>query len=338
MRAVGLDYEAHRLLERNVPEPRLSEPSDVLFRVAEVGVCGTDRELAQFRLGAPPEGESFMVVGHEVLGEVIETGAQAGGIRPGNRVVALIRRACSPPCRCCARGRRDLCVTGRYSERGIFRAHGYFAEYALDAASNLTVVPDALAEVAVLAEPLSVVEKAIERATEIRGEPPENALVLGAGPIGLLAAMALVLRGIRVTVHSLEPPDHPRRRLAEEAGARYVESPDGLQKFDFALEATGSAEAAYRAIHALGPLGTCAILGGSTGTGHISFARLLVNNQTVFGSVNASPQAFGAAVRDLARADRKWLSRLIHRLGFGDFDTSILGPIPEVAKFVHVIH
>jgi threonine dehydrogenase-like Zn-dependent dehydrogenase len=339
MRAVGLDYATRRLVKTEICEPRLEDPAGVLFRIEQVGVCATDRELARFHFGHPPEGMSFLVLGHEVLGTVVEAGPAAAGVRVGDRVVAAIRRACLPACDACSEGRRDLCRTGLYKERGIFGLDGYFTEFAVDAAVDLLVVPPGLADVAVLAEPLSVVEKAIGRALDIRGEFPRTALVLGAGPIGLLSVFALLARGVEVTLSSLEPRDHFRARLAMDAGARYLESPRGSEeKFDLALEATGSVAAAYEAIRSLGRLGVCAVLGGSAGSGRISFSDLLVNNQVVFGSVNANRQAFEGAILDLERFDGRLLRRMIRQMDFSEFETSILGTPSEVPKLVHVIH
>ena len=126
MRAVTLDYQTRRLHQRDVPEPTITSPTQVLFRVLEAGVCGTDRELANFRFGAPPKGEQFLILGHEALGEVIATGGAVTTLKSGDLVVPTVRRACAPACASCGRNRRDLCVTGNYTERGILLAHGYF--------------------------------------------------------------------------------------------------------------------------------------------------------------------------------------------------------------------
>src|SRR3954451_15889336 len=131
MWALSIDYERRDLVERDVREPVCSAADEVLFRVREVGICGTDRELASFRLGHGPEGDSYLIPGHEAVGEVIESGNAASRVRKGSIVVPAVRRPCIPACRSCARHRRDLCVSGRYTERGIFGAHGYFTELAV---------------------------------------------------------------------------------------------------------------------------------------------------------------------------------------------------------------
>lgn len=336
MRAVALDFQKRLLLERDIGAPAITRDDEVLFRVEEVGVCGTDRELALFHRGYPPDGESFLVLGHEAAGRVIEVGPAVKSLQVGDCVVPMIRRGCSPPCPCCARRRTDLCVTGNFRERGIFGLHGYFCELAVDAEQNLVSVPESLAGVAVLAEPLSVVEKAIARAMSFREEPCMTAGVLGAGPLGLLAAMALRARGLAVWLHSLEPADHPRARLAEQIGARYVRSLDSHA--DIVVEATGAATAAFAAIRCLAPLGVCAILGAVAGDGHVAFRDLVLGNRVVFGSVNASPQAFAMAIDDLGRFDPAILQELIERRPFTAFQESVAEPSSGTAKIVHVIH
>ena len=336
MRAVALDFEQRLLLEREIGAPAIARDDEVLFRVEQVGVCGTDRELALFHRGYPPDGESFLVLGHEAAGRVIEVGVAVTSLRPGDCVVPMIRRECSPPCPCCARRRSDLCVSGNYRERGIFGLHGYFCEMAVDSERDLVAVPERLAEFAVLAEPLSVVEKAIQTAMKFREEPPVTAGVLGAGPVGLLAAMALRARGIDVWLYSLEPENHPRARLLEQIGARYVKLLDF--QADIVVEATGAAQAAFAAIRCLTPLGVCALLGADSGEGHVSFRDLVVGNRIVFGSVNASPEAFALAIEDLGRIDRAMLRKLIERRPFSAFAESIAAPSSGTAKIAHVIH
>jgi threonine dehydrogenase-like Zn-dependent dehydrogenase len=336
VRAVALDFDNLRLIERNIAPPSIAGDEEVLFRVEEVGVCGTDRELASFRIGFPPAGERFLVLGHEARGRVIETGRAVTSLREGDCVVPIVRRGCFPPCACCARRRTDLCVSGNYRERGILGLHGYFCELAVDAERDLVLVPERLAEFAVLVEPLSVVEKAIETAIRLRAEPPVTAGVLGAGPVGLLAAMALRARGLDVWLRSLEPRDHPRAKLAEQAGARYLGTLDA--KADIVVEATGSADAGFTAIRSLRPLGVCALLGGASGDGQIAFRDLVVGNQIVFGSVNAAPESFSLAMEDLGRFEPAMLRGMIERRPFDDFRQSIAAPSAGTAKIAHVIH
>src|SRR5690606_20890170 len=116
-------FDKRTLEERDVVEPVLEADDEVLFGVREAGVCGTDRAMATFEVGRPPDGSPFIVIGHEALGEVLRTGAGVAGLEPGDLVVPMVRRSCHPPCPQCARGRRDLCTSGRYVERGIIGRH-----------------------------------------------------------------------------------------------------------------------------------------------------------------------------------------------------------------------
>ncbi len=336
MRVAGLDYQQREVVVRECPEPRPAARNEVLFRVQESGICGSDRELAAFRHGWPPPGETFLTLGHEALGQVVATGPAVTGLRPGDWVVPLVRRPCDPPCASCARGRRDLCVSGRYTETGIFGRHGYLREYATDAEADLVRVPAGLASCAVLIEPLSVVEKAVETALKIHEPGARTALILGAGPVGMLAALVLNLRGFETSVFSLEPPDHPRARLLDRAGVRYLPRVEGVRA-DVVIEATGSPAAAFAGFGALAPLGVYCILGSRNASGEVPFIELMRQNQTVFGSVNAGPEAFARAVEDLARFDRAVLGQMIQRAGLADIRRTVTAPPPAAAKIVHVV-
>lgn len=336
MRAVVLDYASRELALRQMPEPELHSPSEVLLRIHEVGVCGTDRELALFRLGFPPPGQQRLVIGHEALGQVVAVGPAVTRLRPGDWVVPMVRRPCRPPCPSCARGRRDLCVSPGMRERGIFGLDGYFADYAVDEEEDLVPVPASLVERAVLIEPLSVVEKAVTRALRLHEPGASTALVLGAGPIGMLAALVLGRRGLSVAVHSLEPPDHPRAVLLGEAGIEYL--PElGSREADIVIEATGSASSAVAGIEHLAPLGVAVILGAPDAESEFPFRRLIVGNRCVIGSVNASPEAFASAVDDLAAFDGALVDRLIARTPLARFHENILGPPAAAPKLVHVL-
>ena len=336
MRAVTLDYPSRRLQQREVPDPAITSPTQVLFRILEIGVCGTDRELANFRFGAPPNGEQFLILGHEALGEVIATGSAVTTFKPGDLVVPTVRRACAPVCVSCHRNRRDLCVTGNYTERGIVQAQGYFADFAVDEAADLVAIPPGLIEFGVLIEPLSVVEKAVQTALRFHEPGASSAIVQGAGTVGLLAALALQIRGIDVTVVSIEPETSVRAALIKQAGIQYSSSQTAV-KADIVIEATGHPAAALEAIRMLAPLGTMIALGACVAEGRISFLDLIIHNQTIAGSVNASPESFAQAVQDLQLFPGETLRGMIHRVPFQDFEKSILGPPDSHPKLVHVL-
>jgi threonine dehydrogenase-like Zn-dependent dehydrogenase len=335
MKALALNFEARSLewIERDPPEFYANR--DVLYRVHEVGVCGTDRALAAFRLGAPPKDETKLVLGHEALGQVMETGNGVKALNRGDWVVPTVRRACKPPCSSCARGRRDLCISGRYTERGILGLHGYFTERAVDTEEDLVRVPLKLVDFGVLIEPLSIAEKAIVRALAVHEGEPRTALVLGLGPIGMLAAMALKVRGYGVRVHSLEPADHPRVALLRLQDIPYEPVLKGSA--DIVIEAAGSTDVALSALQQMPPLGVMVVLGAPDGAGPVPFLRMIVNNQTIVGSVNADGEAFRSAVEDLARFDRRALASLITRARFSDLEKSLTSPPMVAPKVVHVL-
>src|SRR5262249_45392372 len=177
------------------------------------------------------------------------------------------------------------------------------------------------------------IEKGIEQALRIQQRltwDPRRALVLGAGPVGLLAALVLRLRGMQVTVASRGPADSPAARLAGDAGLRYVSAaqvalerpPSEIGEIDVLFEATGAAQVIMPAIRALGPDGVC-VLGSVTGhETRIDFDvagwnnAMVLGNRVVLGTVNAARRHFEAGVRDLEAACERfpgWLERMITR-------------------------
>ncbi len=335
MRALGLDFERRTVREIDLAEPRRPGAGEVLLRIHEVGVCATDRELTHFRFGIPPEGESVLALGHEALAEIVEVGSGVEELSVGDWVVPSIRRPCSPACVSCREGRCDLCRTDGYTERGITRAHGYFTGFVTDPADALIRVPTTLLDFAVLAEPLSVVEKAIE--TALRAHPGEarSACVIGAGPVGLLTALAVQLRAIDVTVVSLEPEEHPRVSMLRQAGISYVRNTTPPPA-DLVFEASGAESAAIAAMDWLSPCGVMVLIGAPEVSVPVPCVRMVIHNLTVTGVVNASRMHFELALEDLARIRPNLLEKMILRRGFGDWRES-LASAPPVPKVVHRI-
>lgn len=312
MLAYGLDFNRRRPAAFRLPEPAPPKRGEVLLRVRQVGICGTDRELARFRFGQPPPGESRLVLGHEALCEVIETGPGVSNLQPGDFVVPMIRRSCRPACPGCRGHRRDLCVTGRYRERGIFRAHGYLMPYTLDRAEDLHLIPPALIRQAILVESFSVVEKAVETAFRLHPLTPRRAVVFGAGPVGLLSALALELRGVAAEVVSLEPPDDPRALIVRQAGISYRQGSPSASA-DLAFEAAGATSAAGLALQSLAPLGVLILIGAADGILPLPLLDTVVGNRTVAGIVNAGPGHFQAAIEDLAKLPKRTLNSMLLR-------------------------
>lgn len=318
---------------REVPRPRLDEIPDgrgVLVKVLRVGVCGTDREIVEGLFGTPPEGDDHLILGHENLGRVVGVGPNVTNwLRPGALVVATVRR----PGRSIYDqiGMQDM-TTDDARERGINLIHGFLSEYYVDDAAYLVPLPDSLEPVGVLLEPMSIVEKGIRQAFEIQRRlriwHPARAAVLGAGPIGLLTALALRLRGLEVAVYSRRRPPNRNGELLEAIGARYMSTADSsltqladtAGPFDIILDASGSSSLALEATEILGKNGVL-ILASVTGgdvtadlpTDHINQGFVL-GNKVMVGTVNSHRDDFVEGVDDLLRSEAfypGWLAQLI---------------------------
>ena len=306
---------------REVPEPAEAEGA-VLVRGLLMGVCGTDREIAQGEYGEPPPGESDLIIGHEGLGEVLEAPA-GSSFRTGDLVVGIVRRPDPVPCPACAAGEWDMCRNDRFAERGIVRRHGYGSEQWRVEPDFALAIPTALGELGVLLEPTSVLAKAwdqvdriSQRAFFLRG----RALVTGAGPIGLLACLLGVQRGYEVHVVDLAT-EGPKRDLVEALGAQYHtgEAADLDEDVDVVIECTG-----------LGPVGRLAAQKVASGgimclTGIMNVEpqfdvdattmnrNMVLRNAVLFGTVNAGRRHWEQAVDALASADPAWLQGMITR-------------------------
>ena len=319
MQALAVFPSQKHLQLVEVPPPKLQRATDVLLRVREVGLCGTDREIVSFEHGSPPPGSDHLILGHETLAEVAEVGPEVHSLRAGDLVVPIVRRPCShPECRPCRAGRADFCTTGDFTERGIKHADGYLTEYVVDDEEYLVKVPGPLADVAVLIEPLTVVSKAAIQARAISERLPyepgfQRALVLGAGPVGLLGAMALIANGYETVVFSREPEGGDKGKLVHSLGGSYVSAAsqpiesltDKTGEFDVVFEAVGFAPVMMAAAHSLRANGVVALTGippeGKAPELNIGlFLReMVLRNQVIFGTVNAGRRDYLAAIQQL---------------------------------------
>ncbi|MHB8325447.1 MAG: glucose 1-dehydrogenase [Candidatus Dormibacteria bacterium] len=309
------------------------EAPAVEVEVVEVGVCGTDLEIANEGYGAAPDGRSLLVMGHENLGRVLSvpSGSQ---LAAGQLVVATVRRPCPERCAPCAAGQSDDCLTGNYTERGIKGRDGYMAERYVESEDYLIPLPAVLGKVAVLMEPSSIVEKGLIQAFSIQRTrfpwDPRQALVCGAGAIGLLAAIFLRLRDLDVTLIAKADPESRSARVAREIGAQLLDADQhpvsGMSKelgnIDLLFEATGVSAVAMAAIAATGHDGVCCLSSVTAGDRSINVDAdalnldMVLGNKLVFGTVNANRKHFEAAARMLAAANRKWpgvLEQIISR-------------------------
>ena len=331
MKAIALVPGTTNLRLVDLPEPSINAPDEVKLKVLQVGICGTDREEAAGGRAEAPPGRTDLVIGHEMLGQVVATGSAVTAVQPGDYAVFSVRRGCGH-CPACAVHRSDMCYTGDYTERGIKGRDGYQTEYVVDGEQYLVKIPKEMGSIGVLSEPMSVVEKAIGEATLIqtsrlpditdpaRWLKGKRVLVAGIGPIGLLAAFALRLRGANVLGLGRQDANSVRPSMLTRIGAEYVDErqvdPDALEKhlgqIDLIFEATGAARLEFDLLSALGINGVYVLTGIPGGDRPINIEapalmrQLVLRNQVMVGSVNASREHFQRAVDDLANARKTW--------------------------------
>src|SRR5213080_3029783 len=317
-----------------IPMPKVTEIPNgqgVLVKVLRVGVDGTDKEINAAEYGMAPEGYNFLITGHENFGQVMEVGPNVPDtIRPGTYVVATVRR---PGHSIYDQiGLQDMTTDDMYYERGINLRHGYLSEYYVDDPEYIVKVPPGLKEVAVLLEPTTVVEKGIAQAYEIQRRlrvwHPRKAAVMGAGTIGLLAALVLRLRGLDVTTFARTPKPYLNADLIEELGARYVptnktpikDAAEMHGPFDLIVECTGNSGVVFDAMQALGKNGVLVLTSVTGGDRKIEIPADKINlefvlgNKVMVGSVNANREYFELGVRDMCHAELEypgWLGKLL---------------------------
>jgi threonine dehydrogenase-like Zn-dependent dehydrogenase len=344
------------------PEPRLDTDTAARIRVLDVGVCEADREIVRFEptgTGTPPLGQPYLIIGSQALGQVVEVGRTVRRVKPGDFVVVRARRPCTlPTCPACQAERPDLCVTGEYTHRGLRGRHGFMSDFVTDEERYLHVVPDRLAGVGVLASPLSMAEKALvelvnvrERLPWLRGGPgcapsqrKGRAVVLGAGPVGLLGAMALTVRGFETWVYSREPEDGEKADWVRSIGAHYAatdqvrwtELSGRIGNVDLIYEASGAPNFALDALEILGQNGVFVFTGVSTLPNPLLLdaepvlRSIATKNQVICGTLEGGPDAVDRAIRNLGEFQTRWphaLRRLLTRFPPSSFSGAVASPL-----------
>lgn len=363
MKAIAIIPGTTNISLVEVPEPEIVQPDEIKIKVWQVGICGTDREEASGGRADAPAGENQLIIGHEMFGEVVQTGAEVTSVHKGDFGVFSVRRGCGK-CIACNNNRSDMCFTEEYTERGIKEVNGFQAEFVVDKAQYFVKVPDAIKEIGVLTEPMSVAAKAIEEALVVqkaRFKDFENtdlwlngkkALVAGIGAIGLLAAFALRLRGAEVYGLDIVHEDSLRPQILKQIDGKYIDGrkvkatdlDEQIGDFDFIFEATGFAELQIELIDALAINGIYVATGIAAGDRPITIdaadlmRQLVLKNQMVLGSVNASPEHFAIAVADLEGAMDKWpkamLQLITERVPYTDFKKALRHSVDEIKVVV----
>ncbi len=335
MRAVAIYPKSGKLDVIETPTPSIKSPHDVLVKTLSVGLCGTDHEIAAQDYGRAPDDGDYLILGHECLGEVLEVGAAVNRFSPGQLVVPSVRRPCdSESCAACRSGRPDFCLTGDFTERGISGAHGFMCEQFVESEQYLHPVPDEMRDFGVLTEPLTIAMKALIQIRDIQDRLPYmktanfkngileglTAVVLGAGPVGLLGALALLNSGARVFVYSRKEEPNENSKIIENAGGEYVSSSTvSAEQFaeltgnvDVIYEATGASSFAFKMTKLLGRNSIYILTGvpGRKGPVEIDADRIMrdmvLKNQLIVGTVNAGAPAYEAAINTLGDIHKRW--------------------------------
>ena len=339
MKAIAVYPKSREIRLIDAPQSAFESPTQVRLRMLDVGVCGTDREICAFQYGTPPAGSDHLIIGHESLAQVIEVGPQVRTRSVGELVVPMVRRPCPHDhCTSCRADRQDFCFTGDFRERGIGGAHGFMTEFVVEEERYLNPVPAELRDVAILVEPLTIAEKALIQLWHLQERLPwqcphrpgkdhghcRRALVLGAGPVGLLGAMALRARDFETIVYAREAAPNEKSAVAEAIGATFVSSNDvppaeiaaRFGAIDVVYEAAGASKVAFDTMQALGANSIFVFTGvpGRKGPVEIDtdlvMRNLVLRNQMVLGTVNAGRDAFEAAIRDVGEFGRRWPAAL----------------------------
>lgn len=331
MKAIAVVPGTTKFYLTDVEEPQIIQPDQIKMRVVQMGICGTDREIVAGGRARAPEGSDQLILGHEMFGRVTETGNLVDDVQPGDFGLFTVRRGCNE-CVACLHNRSDMCYTGKYTERGINGADGFQAEYVVDQRQYFVKTPDAIRNIGVLTEPMSVAEKAIDEATMVQQarlkdfDQNENwlkgkqALIAGLGPIGLMAAFALRLRGANVIGMDIVDESELRVRIFKNIGGIYV---DGRQTdvldidnvhggSDFVFEATGIAKLQIQLIDTLAINGVYVATGIPAGSRPMTILagdimqQMVLKNQMLIGSVNAAVGHYKMAVDDLTTCKTRW--------------------------------
>ena len=337
MKAVAItpkEKNSARLVE--IDKPSISEIKNgrgVLVEVLRAGACGTDREINNGEYGVAPDGSDFLILGHENFGRVVETGENVTELKNGDYVVATVRRPFGHSIYDTI-GQQDFTTDAEYWERGISRIHGYWSEFYAESAEFLIKIPEKLADIAVLLEPLSIIEKGLKQAEDIQKRldiwQPKTAAVLGTGNVGILTVMALRMRGFEVHGFGQQDPDgYLNAQICMEIGATYdstkqISFSDSVEKYgeyDLIFECTGYSPIAFEAMQCLnenGILILSSVTGGERKTDQIPTDKInqefVLGNRVMVGTVNANREHFEMGVKDFALCEAMypgWLAKML---------------------------
>jgi threonine dehydrogenase-like Zn-dependent dehydrogenase len=343
MLAVGIVRGKEGAHSFDLPRPEIVNPDDVLVRIKHAGLDGTDFGMVRNSVHDIAEGRDTMAMGHEMVGVVEAVGTEVRDVSPGNTVTMTVRRGCGQ-CHPCLHNQSDMCMTGLFTERGIHKLDGYLTEFAVDREQYIVKVPPELVELAVFTEPLSIAEKGVEQIRIIQSRLPWtcphpdhtfasedwgtclNALVVGAGPLGLLATALLRLHDVNTYVSDIVPKDDIKAHMVEHLGATYIDASGKpakqvVEQCDIAGNLNIPREGLLMQVDAA------------------QIVREMVRkNQVIVGSVNSNRTHFEMALRDIGPIDSRFggiLKEMItHRFRLDQYEEAFASPGPRHIKTV----
>lgn len=372
MQAVGLVRGKTGVHEFELPKPEIKHPDEVLMRIKQVGLDGTDFNMINSNSQDLPPGRNEMAIGHEAVGVVEEVGNTVKSVKPGDIVTPTVRRGCGE-CSPCLHNASDMCMTGRFKERGLHKLDGFLTQYAVDQEQYIARVPPEVTKLAVFTEPISIVEKGIQELRIIQSripwtcEHPEHtylspqwggckiALVVGAGPLGLIAIALLRLAGVSVFAADIVPEDHLKVSLLHGIGTGYLDSRHmspaelidlgGTEEYlDIIFEASGAAATALELIKYMARSSIYVMTGIpreemllQIDAAHL-VRQIVRYNQVLAGSVNSNRSHFEMALQDIGRINSSY-NRLLEnmiteRLSFKDWAQAFAPKGPNYIKTV----
>lgn len=325
MRAVTFEG-TFEVAVKDVPDPALRDPGDVVLKVTSTAICGTDVHVYNGRIPIPVTG---WVMGHEYLGEVVEAGDAVSRFKPGDRVVGAPVATCGE-CFYCRREWPSQCMRQQHFGAGM--VPGAQAEYLRVPFADFTLekVPDGLSdESAILAgDVLSTGYFAAERG-EVR--PGDVVVVVGSGPVGLCAQMCVrrFEPGVVIAVDSVPERLELARRLgslpvdvSEQDPAAVIREHTEGRGADVVLEAVGHQDSIRSCFQYVRPAGTISAVG-------------------VYTEAEFPFPMFQAYIRDLtfrigACPVRNYMARLLDLIERGEMDPSVVFthslPLAEAAR------
>jgi glucose 1-dehydrogenase len=345
----------------DIPELQIEKENQVKVKVLQVGICGTDREEVSGGRADPPPGTDRLVIGHEMFGKVTETAGDVTSVKPGDYVMVTVRRGCGL-CTPCNNFRPDMCLTGKYKERGIKELDGFQSEYVVDNEKYIIKVPQKIKSIGVLTEPMSIVEKAIHESVLIQTSrmkgfhndilKNKKAIIGGLGSVGLLASFLLRLNGCDVYGLDIVDENSARPAILKSIGGKYIDGrnvkirdiDDLYGEADFIFEATGAALLEFQLIDALAINGIYVLTGIPSGKKMINIdggtliTQMVLKNQVLLGSVNAAPIHYKYAVNDLVKIHRKWKNEIekmiTHKYSYNDYQQAFQKHLPGQIKAI----